>query len=455
MVRTHKEFKDIKKTVMNEYKADEVELRIINNNTALTRYANSKIHQNLGKNESEISIRAVIGNKVGYSSTNSFNDNSIKNCLKEAESIAKIQKGDPDFKGLPPSKEINKEIDTYFKDTEENTPNNRAEKVKDIVDLAKNKNVDRVFGAFKIQTHNLFVANSNGIEKFSRYTSSNLTTTAIADWDNDKGFGWGESCSSDVREIDHLEVGRTAVEKGLNNLNPKKINAGEYNVILEPLAVKSILLNMNIMGFSGKKVQEETSFMNGKFGEKIVDKDVNIYDDVYDIDTIGHTFDFEGVPKKRVNIIKNGIANEVVHDSYSSGREDDKESTGHALQMPDSKSPLPTNLLMDTGDYSKEEMIEDTQRGILVTRFHYCNPIHHSKSILTGLTRDGTWLIKDGEIKHPVNNFRFTQSLIDAFDNIEGIGKERELFSHDIIPAYLTVPALKISNFDFTGTTEF
>ncbi|MEF8873668.1 MAG: metallopeptidase TldD-related protein, partial [Candidatus Thermoplasmatota archaeon] len=260
---------------------------------------------------------------------------------------------------------------------------------------------------------------------------------------------------ADVSEIDHLEVGKTAVEKGLNNLNPEKIELGKYDVVLEPLAVKSILMYLDMMGFSAKKVQEERSFMNGKFGEEIMDERVHIYDDVSDRDMVGFPFDYEGVPKQRVDIIKDGVANEVVYDSYTAGREEGKESTGHALPMPNPMSPFAMNLLMDTGEVSKEEMIEETDKGILVTRFNYCRPVHPIKGILTGLTRDGTWLIENGEVKKPVKNLRFTQNLIEAFNNIEAIGKERKLFPLGYYPAYFATPAVKIPDFRFTGTTEF
>lgn len=455
MVGSKQDFKQVSETVKKKTKADEIEIRIIQNDDSLTRYANSQIHQNLSKQETEISIRAVVNNKVGYCSTNSFEKESIEECLRKAESIAKIQGKDPDFIGLPKAQNEQGRSNNAVKGTEDSTPDERAEKVKDITEMAKSKNVDRVFGAFWTRFQKLFVANSKGIERFSTYKSSNLTTTAISDWKNDQGFGRGESCSGNAEDIDHREVGKTAIGKGLNNLSPEKIEPDSYDVVLEPLAVKSIIQNLNLMGFSAKKVQEERSFLNGKFGEQIMDDRVNLYDDVLHSDMVGHPIDYEGVTKRRVNIIENGVANEVVHDSHTAGKENDKKSTGHALPMPDQRSPLAMNLLMDTGKYSREEMIEETDKGILVTRFHYCIPVHSGKGILTGLTRDGTWLIEDGEVKHPVKNLRFTQNLVKAFDNILSIGDERELFASETLPAYFSVPALNISDFDFTGTTEF
>ncbi len=448
-------FEEISDKILNQSEADEIEVRITHNDTALTRYANSQIHQNIGRKDTKLAIRAIFGKKIGSASTNSLNEDSIENCLDKAEKIARNQRSDPDFKGLPDRKEPVDKEGVFLERTAEYSPDERAEKVKDIIDLAKEDGIDRVYGAFKTEASKLFIANSHGVKRCADLTTANLTTSVIADWDNDQGFGWGEMCSADVAEIDHLSVGKRAVDKGLNNLNPKKMDEGEYDVILEPLAVKDLLVYLDMMGFSAKSVQEKRSFMNGKFGEQIMDERVNIHDDVSDIDMVGYPFDYEGVPKKKVDIIKDGVANEVVYDSYTAGREDEKESTGHALPMPSPMSPLAMNLLMDTGTYSLDEMIEETKKGILVTRFNYCNPVHPVKGILTGLTRDGTWLVEDGEIKHPIKNLRFTQNLIEAFDSIEGIGEERELFAMGYFPAYFAAPALKISDFKFTGTTEF
>ncbi len=457
MVGDREEYEKIKEKVFEESEADEIELRILYDDTALTRYANSRIHQNIGQKVIDLSIRAAFGKKVGSASTSSLEEGSVIDCLSRAEKIARSQREDPHFKGFPEPKEGRDTADDFVENTRDFTPDERGQKVKEIIDMAESEGVDRVYGAFQTQSQKLFVANTSDVERFSRFTSANLTTTAIVDWENDQGFGWGESCSADVEDIDHLDVGQKAVEKGLNNFDPQKIEPDEYDVVLEPLAVKSILMYLDMMGFSAKKVQEERSFMKDRFGEQLMDPRINIYDDVQETDMIGYPFDYEGIPKERVEIIKDGVANAVVYDSYTAGRDEkkDQESTGHALPMPNAMSPMAMNLLMDTGSYSQQEMIEETEKGILVTRFNYCRPVHPVKGILTGLTRDGTWLIEDGEIKHPLKNLRFTQNLIEAFNRIEAIGKERRLFAMGYYPAYFSCPAVKIPDFKFTGTTEF
>ncbi len=449
-------YEDMVKKILEKVEVDEAEIRLSKEDTSLTRYANSRIHQNIAQNDVTVSIRAVKGKKVGSATTNSIDEDSLTDCLRRAENIAKHQKEDPQFKGLPDPKKGRGGKAPYDKETAEYSPDERADIVKQIIDHGSSNDVDRMYGAFKTEEIGLMIANTEGIHKTSTITNANLTSTAIADWDNDQGFGWSEACSYKVDNIDYMDVARTAVEKGLNNMNTESIDLGEYTVVLEPLAAQLMLMYFGFMGFSSRSVQEQRSFMNGKFGEQIVDERVNIYDDALDEDMVGFPFDYEGVPKERVNIIKDGVANEVVYDSYTAGRdEEDKESTGHALPMPSSQSPMPLNLLMDSGDSSVEEMIEETDKGILVTRFNYCRPVHPVKSILTGLTRDGTWLIEDGEVTKPVKNLRFTQNLLEAFDSVELIGKERKMYSLGYLPGYITVPAMKIPNFNFTGTTEF
>ncbi len=442
--------------ILKKTKADELELTVMSIHNELTRYANSKIHQNVAQLDNTISLRAVFGNRVGSATTNLLTEKGVSDALKKAEYIAKHQREDPHFKGLPgDTGEVKKGVKNYYEATAGCSPEERAKRVKDIIDHAGDNGVDRVYGSLQTSVMGLFIANTNDVRRFEEITKANLTVTTIADWDNDQGFGWSEACNADIDKIDHEQIVEVAVSKGLSNMDPKKIDPGEYTVVLEPLAVSTLLNYLSFMGFSGKSVQEQRSFMNGKFGEKLMDERISMIDDASYPEMMGFSFDFEGVPKKRVEMIKNGAAKEVVYDSYTAGKEDDKESTGHALPMPNSMGPMTMNLVLETGDANTEDMIKETDKGILVTRFNYCRPVHPVKSILTGLTRDGTWLIENGEIKHPLKNLRFTQNLLEAFDSVEEIGKEQKLFGMDYYPLYSLCPSMKIRKFNFTGTTEF
>jgi predicted Zn-dependent protease len=207
---------------------------------------------------------------------------------------------------------------------------------------------------------------------------------------------------------------------------------------------------MAYLGFSAMALQEGRSFM--RLGEQIVGPEVSIWDDGLDPAGLVMPFDFEGVPKQRVEMIAEGVARAVVYDSYTAGREEGRTSTGHALPAPNSFGPMAMNLMMAPGRTARRELGRSIERGVWVSRFHYVNPVHPLRAILTGMTRDGTFLIEHGEVTRPVKDLRFTQSALEALSEIAAISQERRL-----VPGFfggLLVPALHLRRFRFTGTTE-
>lgn len=200
--------------------------------------------------------------------------------------------------------------------------------------------------------------------------------------------------------------------------------------------------------------QEGRSFMCGKIGKGIVDEGVSIWDDGLDEKGLPIPFDFEGVPKKRVILIQEGIAKGILYDHYTATKEN-KTSTGHALPQPNTIGPLALNLFMKEGKFSKEELIGSISYGLLITRFHYTNVIDPLETIITGMTRDGVFLIRDGKIRGAIKNLRFTESILEAFGRIDGISKERKLVLAGMELGSCFVPSIKIKGFNFTGVTEF
>jgi len=212
---------------------------------------------------------------------------------------------------------------------------------------------------------------------------------------------------------------------------------------------------MTYTGFGAMALQEGRSFMSGKLGQQIVDSRISIWDDGLSPDGLPLPFDFEGVPKQRVDLIKEGVANGVVYDSYRAGKEEDKTSTGHALPAPNPFGPMPINTFFAPGNATLEEMIASTERGLYITRFHYTRPAEPTKVVITGMTRDGTFLIENGEIAYPVKNLRFTQSYLEALNQVAMIGRQPRLLLGLANIARDNVPALKLNKFTFTGATEF
>jgi predicted Zn-dependent protease len=249
-------------------------------------------------------------------------------------------------------------------------------------------------------------------------------------------------------------VGAAAADKAVRSERPRPLDPGTYPVILEPAASGTLLLFLAWIGFSGKDVLEGRSCLAGKQGQPVAAPSVSIWDDGTDPRTLGATFDFEGMPKKRTELIREGVFVDAVYDRRTAKRADHPGgSTGHGLPAPNPDGPIPLNLFMGEGEASVPDMIEATDRGVLVTRFHYTNVVNPIESSITGMTRDGTFLVEHGEIVGPVLNFRFTQSILDALSNTSMVGTPAALQSEFFFSA-AHAPALKIDAFHFSGRSD-
>lgn len=438
--------------VLSLSKADQTEVVFMGETEQLTRFANSYIHQNVGKEDVGLRVRVVVGKKIGIASTNDLSDAALERALESAMTAAKFQQDNPDFISLPEPQSI-EEIDGFVESTAACTPQKRAEAVRSIC-LPSREHALNASGAFATRSFEYGVGNSLGVFVYYPTTLADLRTVIMSD----SGSGYAAAASLDVEEIDAESLGQEAIDKALRTRNPVDLPPGDYAVILEEYAVSLLLTYLAYMGFGALALQEGRSFMVGKLGKKIAGENVSIWDDGLHPENVPMPFDFEGVPKQRVDFITTGTANAVVYDSYTAGREEGKNSTGHALPAPNSIGPFPWNVAMDPGQATKEEMLASTKKGLWVTRVHYVRPVHPLKTIVTGMTRDGTFLIKDGEFVRPVKNLRFTQSILEALSDVEMIGHDtkmgREGFMEDFIGG-VRVPALKIGKFTFTSTTEF
>jgi predicted Zn-dependent protease len=290
------------------------------------------------------------------------------------------------------------------------------------------------------------VANSKGIRAVQERTTSQLITVHMSP---DGGSGYAESAAVDVSAIDPAALGREAAAKAKASVRAASIEPGDYPVVLEEYAVVDLLDMLGYLGFSALAVQEGRSFV--ELGRQVGSEMVSIVDDGEDLAGLPMAFDFEGVPKQRVDLIEGGICRGVVYDAQTAAREG-RRSTGHGLPAPNSYGPFPINMLMAGGTTSREELISGLDRGLLVTRFHYTNPVHPKLAIVTGMTRDGTFLVEGGRIVGPVRNLRFTQSYLQALAGVTAVGRERKTLRGFL--GGVVVPALRIEAFTFTGATE-
>lgn len=430
--------------------ADHTEAVYIGGESGLTRYANSIIHQNVSELNSKIYFRTILGKKIGVASTNSLDEDHLKNALNNSLEIAKNQRENPYFTSLP-SKAEYKKINTHFEKTAEFSPLERAEQAQKIFEMARPRKLD-IAGSFVTGETEIGVVNSNGVACYQPLTSAAINIIAMSD----TGSGYCDDLSRDVDKIDVENLAEIAIRKCLDSKNPKQIELGEYNVILEPIAVGCLMEWLGYISFGSKPFLEGTSFIAGNVGKKMMGDNITIYDDGNDLSGIAFPFDFEGTPKQKVALIEKGVAKGVVFNSMDA-KQGKTKSTGHSLTPDSTEGGFALNVFIQGGDSSLKKMIESTEKGILVTRFHYINGYLDTRvALMTGMTRDGTFWIENGKVKHGIKNLRFTESMTKAFSNVLALSKERRIVNAWWGDVGCTVaPAMLIKNFKFTGKTDF
>jgi PmbA protein len=438
------------RSVISKSTAQETEAVFIGSYSGTSRFANSTIHQNVAENNTGIYFRSIIDGKIGVASTSSLNKDDLQRALRNSLAIAERALPNPDFKGLPKPTNY-KKVNTYFEPTAAYTPKQRAEVIRDMGRKADKLGMT-IAGAFTTSASEISVVNSNGVACYQPLTTASLNLIAMSD----NSSGYAEGLSRSVLKIPFTLIVETAFKKCLDGKNPEDLEPGKYDVILEPVAVSSVMDWLSIIGFGAKGVMEKTSFISGKSGKKVMSPDISIFDDGNDTSGLAMPFDFEGVPKKKVQIIKKGIAAGPVYDSLYAAKAKTR-STGHAMIPGGSEGPMAGNCFIAGGKKSKESLIASVKDGLLVTRFFYINGLLDTpRALMTGMTRDGVFRIKNGKIAGPVKNLRFTESITGAFSRIAGISKETQLVKNwwdDI--GCCSAPTMLIRKFNFSGKTEF
>ena len=439
------------KSVAQESSADQTEALLLTEDSSLTRFARSSIHQHVAEKNRTLILRVVLGKRIAVATTNILSLSSAKASLERAISLAKVQRPNEAFISLPEPNPI-PSIITFSESISRLTPARKAKRIKELLDLLKGKGF-HASGAFSNGEVELAVVNSLGIEAYQKY--SDLFFHLIAE--NGSGTGYAGFVARDADQFDIDSLAQEAIHK-VSKKEPISVDPGEYEVILEPYAVSEFLSFLGYLGFNALAVQEERSFFCTQFGKKLVGETVTIYDDGLDPQGLQVPFDFEGVPKQRVSFFEKGIAREVTYDSFTAGREG-KTSTGHGLIAPNTAGPIPINLFMEAGDSSLGEMVRSIRKGIYVTRFHYTNVVEPMKAVITGMTRDGTFLIEEGEIKGPIKNLRFTESILKALSRVKAVSRERRVCSEGTVYSrrFVTgtvVPSIKVDGFNISGVSS-
>jgi predicted Zn-dependent protease len=425
--------------------ATEAEALVLAEDASLTRFANSQIHQNVAETNVTVNLRFVVGKRVGVASSGRTDDEGLKRLAANAGAIARVVEELADWAGLPSSTPVEAVDAAYAPATAEASPELRAEGVRAVIAGADAAGVN-AYGSFSTGTETTAVANSNGIRVGGTRTVAQLLTVSMGP---DGGTGYAEQAAVDATTIDAAKIGRESAEKARATANAVAIGAGDYHVVLEEYAVVDLLDMLGYLGFSALAVQEERSFV--EIGRTIGSDLVSIVDDGHDPAGLPMAFDYEGVAKQRVTLLDKGVCRGVVHDAQTASR-DGVTSTGHGLPAPNPWGPFPLNMVMAPGTDSREDLVAGLERGLLVTRFHYTNPVHPKLAIITGMTRDGTFLVEDGRIVGPVRNLRFTQSYLEALACTVGVARDRKTLKGFL--GGVVVPAIRLDGWTFTGTTE-
>jgi len=428
--------------------ATEAEVLVTTDDSALTRFANSEIHQNVAESSRTVNLRFVAGKRIAVMSSGRTDVEGIRSLVNRASAVVRTCEELEDWAGLPkPSTagSLVQMVGAWSDATAGASPELRAEAVRAVIAAADEAGVN-AFGSFATSAEAIAVANSAGIRESQSRTTAQLITVHMSPGG---GNGYAESASTDASTIDAAALGREAAAKARASDNAVSLPPGDYPVVLEEYAVIDITDYLGYLGFSALAVQEDRSFFEP--GRKVGSDLVSLVDDGGDAAGLPMAFDYEGVRKQRVPLLDAGVCREVVHDSQTAARAG-TTSTGHGLPAPNPYGPFPLNSVMAAGTTPRDELIAGLDRGLLVTRFHYTNTVHPKLAIITGMTRDGTFLVEGGKIVGPVRNLRFTQSYLDAIAGVSAVASTRKTLRGFLGSA--VVPAVRIDAWTFTGATE-
>ncbi|HZW80373.1 MAG TPA: TldD/PmbA family protein [Candidatus Deferrimicrobiaceae bacterium] len=445
--------------------ADEVEVLFSGANFALTRFANNTIHQNVADENHVVSVRTVFSRRTARATTNKFDDDSLRRVIASSEALAKVQHPDLDLLPVPDSHEADAGNDShtglpsrYFAQTAAITPQLRAEGVKKIVDVAKQHRLTTA-GIFSSSESVEGIFNSRGLSKWHTQTLAEVSVTMLAA----DSSGWQKANSPDVNNLDPFNLAQIAAKKAIDSAKPAEIPAGKYTVILEPSAVLDIVGFM-FWDYSGMAILDQRSFLTGRIGSKLFGDNITIWDDVIHPLHSGSPFDGEGMRRRPVPLVENGIVKRVVYARATAERMKhseykDKvgpiEATGHGFALPNEIGEMPLNIVFagPPDPQSLAQMIASTERGVLVTRLWYIREVDPYEKIVTGMTRDGTFLVENGEVQRGVRNFRFNQSLIQMLSSVDAMSRPLRSCGEESFD--MVVPAMKIRDFNFTEVTKF
>ena len=405
------------------------------------RFARNSVSTSGIISDAELAVQVAFGKRVGTATINEFDDASLVRVVKRAEELAKLAPENPEF--MPAiAKQTYKATDTYVQSTADITPDYRAQVAADCIAPCK---ASKLVAAGFLSDGQRFsaMANSNGNFGYQKSTAADFTCTVRTD--DGRGSGWVARNVADVKNFNAKTEIQIAMDKASRSAEAKALEPGKYTVILEP-AASAGLISFMMFGFDARRADEGRSFLTkkgggNKVGEKVFDERVTLYADPANADAAVIPWDEDGLPRERTSIVKNGVVDFLQYSRFWAKKQG-KKAVGE-----------PGNLIMLGGDKSTMDLVKSTKKGVLVTRTWYIRMVDPQTVLLTGLTRDGTFYVENGEIKYPIKNFRFNESPVIMLNNVEEFGKPVRV-ADDESPFVMMIPPMKLREFTFSSLSD-
>ena len=441
VILTEEEAKTLLQNVLKYSRADECTINISGGKSGNLRYARNEVSTSGSQLTQNLVVQSAFGKKVGVATTNEFSEEAFEKVVRQSEELAKLAPENPEYMSMLTPQQY-KKSSGFYDSTAGISPDFRAEAVAKSLELSRKQNL--AAAGFWEDQHG-YTAMLNSKQLFGYYPSTNVNFSLTVRTPDGTGSGYVARGYSDVSKLDIEAATKTAMAKSSGSLGAKALEPGKYTVILEPTAAAVLLENI-FFNIDARSADEGRSFLSKqggktKLGEKIVDERINIYSDPAHPDLPSAPWAGDGQPMQKVSWIENGIVKNMAYSRYWAQKKGVKPV------------PFPNNMIVAGGTATLEEMIASTEKGILVTKLWYIREVDPQTLLLTGLTRDGTFYIENGKIKHPVKNFRFNESPFIMLNNLETLGKSERVVSTETNQNYL-IPPMKIREFTFSSLSD-
>ncbi|MBI4341520.1 MAG: TldD/PmbA family protein [Candidatus Omnitrophica bacterium] len=415
----------------------------------VSRFAYEAIHQDLRQESMGVTVKVIHNRRIGIAGAETLEAASLNRCARAAATIARHAPQQRDLPALPQRFRTRDRAD-YAPATARLPATECVAALKALLRICQGAGA-ALAGSLVTGEDEFAVVNCAGV---ACYAASTVASAKLVTMYR-RLSGYASGTHHDIAQLDLEALLKRSLAQSLSQVEPVTLPLGTYEVILEPEAVAELVSWLGYTAFGAKAVEERSSCLAGRLGDQLMDRRITIYDDGNDPEMLRMPFDFEGTPKQRVTLIDSGRAAGIVYDTLY-GMRFGRPSTGHGMPPGETEGPLPLHLGMAPGAATMEELLRACPRGVLIPRFHYVNGLLNPReAVMTGLTREGAWLIEEGRLTRPVTTMRFTQSMLEAFSHVAGVGKTRGLIadpSQELGCA--VVPALHLKKFAFTGRSE-